>query len=170
VEPLRLRRLAPTVLVSSAPAHRVLDVLREAGYAPAAESADGAVVVQRPEHRRAPLVHRPRRSAATPPISDDRLATLITGLREGDARATTARKVTVSVPGVTTATTLDVLRTALDEKRLVRLTYVDASGAPRTRDVIPTVVASGYVRADDPRTESTITVALHRLTMAEPVR
>jgi hypothetical protein len=169
VEPLRLRRLAPTVLVSSAPAHRVLDVLRDAGYAPAAESADGAVVIQRPERRRAPLVHRPRRSPAMPPLSDDRLATLITGLREGDTKAATARKVTVSVPGVTTATTLDVLRTALDEKRLVRLTYVDASGAPRTREVIPTVVASGYVRADDPRTESTITVALHRLTTAEPV-
>ena len=35
---LDLRLIAPTVLVADAPVHRVLDVLREAGYAPAAES------------------------------------------------------------------------------------------------------------------------------------
>ena len=49
---LRLRRLAPTVLAAQSTADVVLSRLREMGYAPAAEGADGDVVVRRPESRR----------------------------------------------------------------------------------------------------------------------
>ncbi|MCO7222224.1 helicase-associated domain-containing protein, partial [Klenkia sp. PcliD-1-E] len=41
-----LRRLAPGVLVSGLPADEVLEVLRAAGYAPAGESAGGAVLTR----------------------------------------------------------------------------------------------------------------------------
>ncbi|HEY7007813.1 MAG TPA: helicase-associated domain-containing protein, partial [Jatrophihabitantaceae bacterium] len=51
---LQLRRIAPTVVVSGAPVARVLDVLREAGFAPAAESADGEVVALGADVPRAP--------------------------------------------------------------------------------------------------------------------
>src|SRR5205823_2573218 len=49
IEHLRLRRLAPTVVVSPQPIRRVLEVLREAGYAPVAESSDGAVLLSAPD-------------------------------------------------------------------------------------------------------------------------
>ena len=42
---LRLRRIAPTVLVSSADPETLLELLREAGYSPVQERPDGSVVV-----------------------------------------------------------------------------------------------------------------------------
>lgn len=42
---LRLRRIAPTVLVSPVAADTVLDVLREQGHAPVAETTDGVSIV-----------------------------------------------------------------------------------------------------------------------------
>ncbi|MEH6377604.1 helicase-associated domain-containing protein, partial [Streptomyces sp. KLMMK] len=52
--PLRLRRLAPTVLAAQAPPDDLLEGLRAMGYAPAAESAEGDVVVTRADARRTP--------------------------------------------------------------------------------------------------------------------
>ncbi|MBU3870987.1 helicase-associated domain-containing protein, partial [Streptomyces sp. 4503] len=57
---LRLRRLAPTVLAAQAPPDTLLEGLRAMGYAPAAESAEGDVLVSRREAQRTP----PR----TPPV------------------------------------------------------------------------------------------------------
>jgi len=50
---LRLRLLAPTVLVSASRRADVLDALRRLGYAPAAESADGTVEIAATASRRA---------------------------------------------------------------------------------------------------------------------
>ncbi len=50
---LRLRLLAPTVLVSASRRGDVLAVLRRLGYAPAAESADGTVEITAAASRRA---------------------------------------------------------------------------------------------------------------------
>ncbi len=55
VESLRLRRLAPSVLVSPLAPERVAERLREVGYAPAAESPDGALLLRRPDAGRAPV-------------------------------------------------------------------------------------------------------------------
>ena len=54
VAELQLRRIAPTVVVSTASVGRVLDVLREAGYAPAAEDPDGSLIALGAEPPRAP--------------------------------------------------------------------------------------------------------------------
>jgi hypothetical protein len=51
---LRLRALAPTVLVTDAEPADVVTALRAAGYLPAEEDATGALVVARPSTRRAP--------------------------------------------------------------------------------------------------------------------
>lgn len=51
---LDLRLLAPTVAVTTAPAPRVLEVLRAAGYLPAAEDRDGVALVARAPRRRSP--------------------------------------------------------------------------------------------------------------------
>lgn len=51
---LGLRRIAPTVLISSSPERETLDALRAAGYTPALEAETGATIVEKPEQRRAP--------------------------------------------------------------------------------------------------------------------
>ena len=63
VSKLKLRILAPTVLVSSADPATVLTSLRAAGYLPAGEDEQGALTVARPPSRRA--APRPRRPTAT---------------------------------------------------------------------------------------------------------
>ncbi len=75
---LGLRLLAPTVAAASVDAPAVLAALREAGYAPAEEGLDGALVVRRPPRRRAvpdrrlaALTHRrPGNHAAFGPVGD----------------------------------------------------------------------------------------------------
>lgn len=54
VAALGLRLLAPTVAVSDVQRERVLGALRSAGYLPAAEDAEGAVIIERPGRQRTP--------------------------------------------------------------------------------------------------------------------
>jgi hypothetical protein len=83
---LRLRRLAPTVLVSSSPLDLVLEALRAAGFAPAAEAPDGALLLAGGDARRTPLRARPHRS--TEPFAPPEQAALsVTALRAGDLAA-----------------------------------------------------------------------------------
>jgi hypothetical protein len=51
---LGLRQLAPTVLISRSPIDTTLAALRDAGYAPVAETADGTVRIERTRPQRAP--------------------------------------------------------------------------------------------------------------------
>ncbi|TNM26443.1 helicase-associated domain-containing protein, partial [Streptomyces sedi] len=74
-EPLRLRRLAPTVLVSELSPDQLLLRLRELGLAPAAETAEGAVVTLSAEPRRA----RAARAARAPPGVPSREGVRLTG-------------------------------------------------------------------------------------------
>jgi XPB/Ssl2-like helicase family protein len=75
---LRLSVIAPTVLGSPEPVAATLAALRAAGYAPVAESADGAVELDRLEQRRARRPKPPgrRRTDAAPetPVDPTRLA------------------------------------------------------------------------------------------------
>ena len=68
-----LRRIAPTVLVSPLPLADVLDELRAAGFAPAAEGADGQVLDLRPAGHRLPAAG-PAPGAAPPGAAERRAA------------------------------------------------------------------------------------------------
>jgi hypothetical protein len=172
-EALRLRRLAPTVLVSTAPVNRLLEVLRDAGYAPVAEDAGGGVVLTRAEERRAVTGRRSIRPGADLPLLDDeRLVQVVRAARTGDVAARESRRAPVSttrVPGVTTATTLAILQHAARARSDVWLGYVDAHGGTATRKVRPVSIGAGYLRAEDERTDVLHTFALHRITSAAPV-
>ncbi|UGQ10263.1 helicase-associated domain-containing protein [Yinghuangia sp. ASG 101] len=64
---LRWRRVAPTVLLSAEPLDRVVDRLRRAGYAPAAETETGSAVVARPAEFRAETPEPAGSSPGAPP-------------------------------------------------------------------------------------------------------
>src|SRR5665213_3470476 len=96
VESLRLRRLAPSVLVSPLAPERVAERLRELGYAPAAESPDGALLLRRPDSGRAPSRPRPLRrrpELATPAASVVSVA--VKAIRGGDRAVTSSRGLVV---------------------------------------------------------------------------
>ena len=173
VERIGLRRLAPTVAVSARPVKEVLDGLRGAGYAPARESAEGAVVAERPDAgRRARQPHRMSRPAyAQPPrLSDAQIEQLVGEVRDGDELARRLRRATqVSpVPGATAAVVATLEHTVRNATP-IRLTFVDSAGTPVTRLVRPRSINVGFLRAEDERTESTLTVAVSRITAVEPV-
>ena len=64
---LGLRRIAPTVLVSSTPLDVLLPRLRDLGAAPVVEAADGTVRVARPDQLRARTPRDRRGTPCAPP-------------------------------------------------------------------------------------------------------
>jgi hypothetical protein len=175
-EALGLRRIAPTVVVSTHPLAEVLDALRTAGLAPVAEDAAGAVVDLRPRGRRT-APRRPDRagSGGAPRLSDDQVAALVAQLRAGDRAATAARGPTVSgsVPGSTRQTasaTVAVLADAARTGRTVWIGYVDAQGTASQRVVRPLRVGGGLLEGTDAAMEDdvapgpSVSFALHRIT------
>ncbi|WP_432252517.1 helicase C-terminal domain-containing protein [Streptomyces sp. HNM1019] len=92
---LRLRRLAPTVLAAQAPPDTLLEGLRAMGYAPAAESAEGDVLVSRPEAQRTPPRKPPAPVPEGPPVPDATLlGAAVRAIRAGDLAATAPHKPT----------------------------------------------------------------------------
>ena len=161
--PLRLRRLAPTVLVSGSPLDRVLELLRAAGFAPAAESPEGALLLAGPEPRRTPLRPRPHRHA-DPSLPPPQAALSVTALRAGDLAARAARRAPVTTTRSTTVDTLAFLQSAARERRQVWLGYVDAQGRATSRVVEPRAVDGGFLTAWDHLRAEDRTFALHRVT------
>jgi Helicase conserved C-terminal domain len=174
---LTLRRLAPTVLISPVSANRLVAALREAGYAPVPEDSSGATVVARPTAARAPLRTGVTGAAVAypqPRPTPARLAGIVEQLRRGEAAARAARRAPVTLretpSGVTAAQAhtqaLATLQQALRARQRVWVGYVDAHGATASRLVRPVSMAAGYLRAEDDRTETVHTFALHRITAA----
>jgi len=161
--PLRLRRLAPTVAVSPSPRNAVLESLRAAGYAPAAEAPDGALLLAGPTTRRTPLRPRPAR----PPEADlpPELADLsVAALRAGDLASRASRRPAPTNGRFSTSDVLAVLQSAASERRQVWLGYVDAQGRATSRVVEPRSLEGGYLAAWDHLRQEDRTFALHRVT------
>ncbi|MBK5306085.1 MAG: helicase C-terminal domain-containing protein [Frankiaceae bacterium] len=166
---LKLRRLAPTVVTSAMPVGEVLDVLRSLGYAPAAEAADGALLVAAAVPRRTAL--RPRPPRRTEHVLEEEQAGLaVTALRAGDVAARAARR-TPATPAsrTSTADTLAFLQDAARERRQVWIGYVDAQGRATSRVVEPRSVEGGFVAAYDYLRGEDRTFAVHRITGVAPV-
>lgn len=168
VATLGLRRIAPTVVVSTTPVPRVLEVLRGAGYAPAAEGPDGAVITLGAEPPRAPSrspvrVIRPRQALG----DGAQVSELIRRIRSGDTITELSRQVrpvVQQVPGVTSATTMALLRQAIREGRRVLLGSAEPDGTSTRHTILPISLAAGFVRGHDSESQSLRSFPLHRLT------
>ena len=161
-----LRRLAPGVLVSGLGADEVLGVLRAAGYAPAGESAGGAVLTRPPARPRA-VGRRPGTAPASGPrpLAPDDVAATVREIRAGDAALAARRSDPVrQVPGVTTASTLELLTRAVREGLPVWLGYVDAQGSGSQRVVQPVSLVGGFLQGFDEGRGESRTFAVHRIT------
>jgi hypothetical protein len=159
---LSLRRLAPTVLGSPVEADVVLEMLRDEGHAPVAETSAGALAVPAPTRRRATA----RRSAALavvrtldPPTARE----LVSALRAADDEAgRTATRPGPRIPASDPTTSVALLREAIAERHAVWLGYADGSGATRRMLFYPERLDGGRVtgQADG----ATRTLSVHRLT------
>lgn len=172
VQALRLRRLAPTVAITTTALRQVLDVLRERGYSPAAESAEGALLQARPQQRRAPVGsgHAGHPTAHWPELTAEQAGQIVRAVRAGDRVPPGSRTSTAdggsTGQGASALGTLALLQRAVREERPVLLSYVNAQGAASTRVVDPDSVGGGYLRGLDRRRDEPRTFALHRITAA----
>ncbi len=162
---LGLRRLAPTVLVSTTPLDVLLPRLRELGAAPVVEAADGTVRVTRPDLLRA-RTPREQRGAPREVRETVRIAAVVTAVRSGD-RVASARP--ASAPTLTPSGSLMALRNAVAEGATVLIGYVDNHGTASDRIVDPLSVEGGQLRARDHRADDVRTFAVHRITSVRPV-
>ena len=169
---LQLRRLAPTVLVAQADPATVLSVLRAVGVAPAAESADGVVVVRRPDARRTPPRQPPRPSAVgavsaapSPALLDAVVRSLRAGQDQQDEQHDRARTQTGPALAVTDPTiTLATLREAAAGRERVWIGYVDAAGRVERRLIEPLRIDGGRVTAFDHDSVGVRAFSVHRVT------
>jgi hypothetical protein len=167
--PLRLRRLAPTVLVSSADPRVLVDLLRDNGFAPVHEGQDGTVVHAETPRRRAGS----RRRGPGPMVSPvDRPYTqsLVDGLRAAEATADQRRVEDESRPGpriqaMDPVVTLSLLRDAVADRHGVWIGYSDGHGATSRHLIHPQRVEGGRVRATDESGHEK-SFSVHRITGA----
>lgn len=166
---LRLRRLAPTVLATQADPATLLDGLRAMGYAPAAESAEGDVLITRADAHRTPPRSAPEPVPDGPPTPDATLlAAAIRAIRAGDRASTTPRKQPPStngdLPRTSSAETLATMQAAALTGEAVWIGYVNAEGSASQRVIAPIRVEGGFVTAYDHTADEVRTYPLHRVT------
>ncbi|MFC4033598.1 helicase-associated domain-containing protein [Streptomyces polygonati] len=166
---LGLRRLAPTVLASQTEPGTLLDRLRAMGLAPAAESADGDVLISRPDARRTPPRTPPVPIGEGPPVPDDHLlGVAVKAIRAGDRAATAVHRTSPAAPDglprTPTADTLATMQAAVLAGESLWIGYVNAEGAASQRVIAPVRVEGGYVTAYDHNADTVRTFALHRIT------
>ncbi len=166
---LGLRRIAPTIVISSLPPAEMLAGLREAGYSPVAEAPDGRVLLSRPPVHRTPARARP----GSAEVADTRLAQardVLRLVRRGDDGARALRVAGGTSGGAELGITrsapliLVMLQGAVRDRRRVLLGYVDQQGTPRDRIVRPTSVDGGWLTAWDELSAAPRRFALHRVT------
>lgn len=168
---LRLRRLAPTVLAAPCDPATLLDGLRSLGYAPAAESAQGDVLITRADAHRTPPRTAPEPVPEGPPAPDSVLLTAaVRAIRAGDLAATAPLKapgpqpVGGELPRTSPADTLATMQAAVMTGEAVWIGYVNADGAASQRVVAPIRVEGGFVTAYDDTADEVRTYPLHRIT------
>ncbi|MFJ9029156.1 helicase-associated domain-containing protein [Streptomyces sp. NPDC102274] len=182
---LRLRRLAPTVLAAHADAVTLLDGLRVMGFAPAAESAEGDVMITRAHAHRTPPRTPPAPVPDGPPAPGTALlGAAVKAIRAGDLAATVVRKPVPepsgsgsaalasaaaasrngALPRTTSAETLATVQAAAMTGSAVWIGYVNADGAASQRVIAPVRVEGGYVTGYDHTADEVRTYPLHRIT------
>ncbi|MFF8032590.1 helicase C-terminal domain-containing protein [Streptomyces sp. NPDC016626] len=169
---LGLRRLAPTVLAARTDPTGLLEGLRAMGFAPAAESSEGDVLITRADAHRTPPRTAPEPVPDGPPVPDDTLLTAaVRAVRAGDLAATAPRKPVVGdeagpgeLPRTTVADTLATLQAAVLTGAVLWIGYVNAEGAASQRVIAPVRVEGGFVTAYDHTADEVRTYPLHRIT------
>ncbi|PZG39762.1 hypothetical protein C1I98_23275 [Spongiactinospora gelatinilytica] len=166
--PLRLRRLAPTVIASRSARAALVDGLRAMGYAPVAESLDGDVIVSQLDARRAEGAPPARPVTLVGGLDRDVVAAAVRAIRAGDA-AHRARRPPVESPGgqvprSPATATISALQQAIRQGGRVWIGYLDNQGQATSRILEPARMEGGYLTAYDETRAAVHRFALHRIT------
>jgi hypothetical protein len=147
-EHLRLRRIAPQVLVADFELDEVISELREFGYLPAAENSSG-VLLSQPNLRRAKSRPKPPRiiSEFISP-KESVITSAVKTIRAGER----SRKVEPIVPGTSSNETLALLNQFIETQQTLVISYADNNGGVSNRIIEPISISLGSLTARDETT------------------
>ncbi|MET3203773.1 MULTISPECIES: helicase-associated domain-containing protein [unclassified Arthrobacter] len=160
---LGLARIAPTVLISTAPPRETAQVLRGLGLSPSVDQAQPGVVRLR-RTTGVPGSTRPVYTAPRTAPAEDDVAAQLAVLRNGRPAANGNH--TRAVPGTGEAATqlgLETLQRAIRLKQRVSMNVVDSQGNCCLETVVPLSVTGGRVRVFDPVKETERVLSIHRI-------
>ena len=161
VERLQFRKLAPQVLISELESAEVLIELRQAGYLPAAENANG-ILISAPTVRRAKSRPKPPKYIVeTSAPSEIVISSAVRALRAGE-KATSHRP--QDIPRTTANETLEILNQYIEEQASLTIGYADTNGGVSNRIIDPISISLGTLNAKDHATGQVIPFKISRIT------
>jgi hypothetical protein len=171
LEILALRRIAPEVVICDMDATDAMRLLRECGYLPAGESANGMILTG-PKSNRALTKPRPPRIIGEVEIPDtESLMTAIRTLRTGEKstyRQTRLRQVASEalgqLPRTTANETMDILNQFIVDEKTLSIGYADNNGGVTHRIIDPIRISAGALIARDHATGEVQSFRIPRIT------
>ena len=164
-EGLRLRKLAPQVIISDLEMNEVLIGLREAGYLPAIENATGLLISQ-PAVRRAKARPRPPRVLSEISKASEQLVqSAVRMLRAGEKASAHKPR---DIPRTTANETMDLLHQYIEEQASVTIGYADTNGGVSNRLIDPISISLGTLLARDHATGEMQHFRISRITGVSP--
>jgi len=161
LEDLRLRKIAPQVLIADVEINELILRLREAGYLPAIENATG-ILISAPAIRRAKSRPRPPRVIAESSSPSEKIITAaVRALRAGE-KATSHKP--RDVPRTTANETVDLLNQYIEEQVTITIGYADSNGGVSNRLVDPLSISLGTLVARDHATGEIAQFRIPRIT------
>ena len=176
LEILALRRIAPEVVICDMDATDAMRVLRECGYLPAGESANGMILTG-PKTNRALTKPRPPRVIGEVEIPDtESLMTAIRTLRTGEKstfRQTRLRQVASEalgqLPRTTANETMEILNQFITDEKTLSIGYADNNGGVTHRIIDPIRISAGALIARDHATGEVQSFRIPRITGVAPL-
>lgn len=159
---LQLRQLSNNVLMTEGDTHEAIDALVEAGYFPALEDRDGALIARKHDKARTKSKPRPPRISgelATP--SEELITAALRALRAGD-KAASHRKSTPIIAG-TPSETMSTLTLAIKSKATVTIGYADSDGGVSERIIEPIHLVGGILMAYDHGSDEVLRFSVSRI-------
>jgi hypothetical protein len=173
VDALGLRRIAPEVLICTHDADDAINILRAAGYLPAAEDSQGLLLTGRRISRAQTKARPPRIVGEFEVPERSQLETAVRTIRTGEkssAKQSTLRDISQealgSLPRTSANETLELLTKHLRENpnKPLSIGYADNNGLVSHRIIDPLKISAGSLMARDHATDEVLTFRIPRIT------
>jgi hypothetical protein len=176
LEILGPRRIAPEVVICEMDATDAMRILRECGYLPAGESANGMILTGAKSNRALTKPRPPRIIGEVESPTDESLIAAIRTLRTGEKsahRQTRLRQVANealgALPRTTANETMDVLQQFISEEKTLSIGYADNNGGVTHRIIDPIRISAGALIARDHATGEVQSFRIPRITGVAPL-
>ena len=165
LEGVRIRKLAPQVLISDSEVTELVSVLREAGYLPALENATG-ILISAPTLRRAKSRSKPPRVIFEQTSTNTTvISAAVRALRAGERASSHKPR---EVPRTTANETLNLLHQYIEEQASLTIGYADTNGGVSNRLIDPVSISLGTLVARDHATGELQQFRIPRITGVSP--